>query len=258
MFVHAAETTCKNRTACLPPSTPRTPTHYIANLFTAGDSAVVRTVLRKLAAVGAESVRRALGLDLDEDLLPMTGNRGGRTWPDLPDAGAPSAREDRVSCADHLAAAARSPGGSTFAPVPTRGLVNPWATRRQPLGRRPSKQDGASLNLDLGFTWLDEGRQRETRSNSRSDRAWGTDARGHRARVVEPRAARRRERASCGSREARLDSGGDWSTSWGAICEALRARRERPAPRRLVAGSTVCSGLGDALSAGAGSKRTGT
>jgi hypothetical protein len=33
-------------------------------------------------------------VDLDKALLPMTGNRAGRTWPSVPDAGARGARND--------------------------------------------------------------------------------------------------------------------------------------------------------------------
>jgi nitrate reductase beta subunit len=51
----------------------RIPIEYLANLFTAGDAAVVRAVLHKLAAV--RTIQRAgqLGLEVDEDLPASVG-----------------------------------------------------------------------------------------------------------------------------------------------------------------------------------------
>jgi nitrate reductase beta subunit len=52
----------------------RIPVEYLANLFTAGDPAPVRAVLRKLAAVRAIQRAAQLGLDLDEDLPAAVGS----------------------------------------------------------------------------------------------------------------------------------------------------------------------------------------
>jgi nitrate reductase beta subunit len=51
----------------------RIPIDYLANLFTAGDAGVVRTVLRKLTAVRAIQRAKQLGLDLDENLPATVG-----------------------------------------------------------------------------------------------------------------------------------------------------------------------------------------
>ncbi|RAG83330.1 nitrate reductase subunit beta [Streptacidiphilus pinicola] len=51
----------------------RIPVEYLANLFTAGDPAPIRRVLRKLAAVRAIQRAGQLGLDLDEDLPASVG-----------------------------------------------------------------------------------------------------------------------------------------------------------------------------------------
>jgi nitrate reductase beta subunit len=51
----------------------RIPIDYLANLFSAGDSDVVRTVLRKLAAVRAIQRAGQLGLDVDENLPASVG-----------------------------------------------------------------------------------------------------------------------------------------------------------------------------------------
>jgi nitrate reductase beta subunit len=51
----------------------RIPIDYLANLFTAGDAEVVRTVLRKLAAVRAIQRAGQLGLDVDENLPASVG-----------------------------------------------------------------------------------------------------------------------------------------------------------------------------------------
>jgi nitrate reductase beta subunit len=51
----------------------RIPIEYLANLFTAGDTEVVRTVLRKLAAVRAIQRAGQLGLDIEEDLPASVG-----------------------------------------------------------------------------------------------------------------------------------------------------------------------------------------
>ncbi len=51
----------------------RIPIEYLANLFTAGDGDLVRTVLRKLAAVRTIQRASQLGLDLDEDLPASVG-----------------------------------------------------------------------------------------------------------------------------------------------------------------------------------------
>jgi len=51
----------------------RIPMEYLANLFTAGDSDVIRRVLRKLAAVRAIQRAGQLGLDLDENLPASVG-----------------------------------------------------------------------------------------------------------------------------------------------------------------------------------------
>ena len=51
----------------------RIPVEYLANLFTAGDTGTVRTVLRKLGAVRAIQRAGQLGLDLDEDLPASVG-----------------------------------------------------------------------------------------------------------------------------------------------------------------------------------------
>jgi nitrate reductase beta subunit len=51
----------------------RIPIEYLANLFTAGDPDLVRTVLRKLAAVRAIQRAGQLGLDIDEDLPASVG-----------------------------------------------------------------------------------------------------------------------------------------------------------------------------------------
>jgi nitrate reductase beta subunit len=51
----------------------RIPIEYLANLFTAGDVAPIRRVLRKLAAVRAIQRAGQLGLDLDEDLPASVG-----------------------------------------------------------------------------------------------------------------------------------------------------------------------------------------
>jgi nitrate reductase beta subunit len=51
----------------------RIPIEYLANLFTAGDPAPIRRVLRKLAAVRAIQRAGQLGLDLDEDLPASVG-----------------------------------------------------------------------------------------------------------------------------------------------------------------------------------------
>jgi nitrate reductase / nitrite oxidoreductase, beta subunit len=52
----------------------RIPVEYLANLFTAGDTGTVRTVLRKLAAVRAIQRAGQLGLALDEDLPASVGS----------------------------------------------------------------------------------------------------------------------------------------------------------------------------------------
>jgi nitrate reductase beta subunit len=52
----------------------RIPVEYLASLFTAGDPAPVRAVLRKLAAVRAIQRAAQLGLDLDEDLPAAVGS----------------------------------------------------------------------------------------------------------------------------------------------------------------------------------------
>ncbi len=52
----------------------RIPIDYLANLFTAGDATVVRTVLRKLAAVRAIQRAGQLGVELDEDLPASVGS----------------------------------------------------------------------------------------------------------------------------------------------------------------------------------------
>jgi len=51
----------------------RIPIEYLANLFTAGHTGTVRTVLRKLAAVRAIQRAGQLGLELDEDLPASVG-----------------------------------------------------------------------------------------------------------------------------------------------------------------------------------------
>jgi nitrate reductase beta subunit len=51
----------------------RIPIDYLANLFTAGDPAPVRAVLRKLAAIRTLMRASQLGLDLDEDLPATVG-----------------------------------------------------------------------------------------------------------------------------------------------------------------------------------------
>jgi nitrate reductase beta subunit len=51
----------------------RIPIDYLANLFTAGDSEVIRRVLRKLATVRAIQRAGQLGLDLDENLPESVG-----------------------------------------------------------------------------------------------------------------------------------------------------------------------------------------
>ncbi len=51
----------------------RIPIEYLANLFTAGDPAPVRRVLRKLAAVRAIQRAAQLGTDLDDDLAASVG-----------------------------------------------------------------------------------------------------------------------------------------------------------------------------------------
>jgi nitrate reductase beta subunit len=51
----------------------RVPVEYLANLFTAGDADVVRTVLRKLAAVRAIQRAGQLGLDVPDDLPGSVG-----------------------------------------------------------------------------------------------------------------------------------------------------------------------------------------
>jgi nitrate reductase beta subunit len=51
----------------------RIPMEYLANLFTAGRTDTVRTVLRKLAAVRAIQRAGQLGLDLDENLPASVG-----------------------------------------------------------------------------------------------------------------------------------------------------------------------------------------
>jgi nitrate reductase / nitrite oxidoreductase, beta subunit len=52
----------------------RIPVEYLASLFTAGDPAPVRAVLRKLAAVRAIQRAAQLGLDLEEDLPAAVGS----------------------------------------------------------------------------------------------------------------------------------------------------------------------------------------
>jgi nitrate reductase beta subunit len=51
----------------------RIPIEYLANLFTAGDTDVVRSVLRKLTAIRAFMRAAQLGLDLAEDLPASVG-----------------------------------------------------------------------------------------------------------------------------------------------------------------------------------------
>jgi nitrate reductase beta subunit len=51
----------------------RIPIDYLANLFTAGDADVIRTVLRKLAAVRAIQRAGQLGLELEDDLPASVG-----------------------------------------------------------------------------------------------------------------------------------------------------------------------------------------
>lgn len=51
----------------------RIPIDYLANLFTAGDSELIRTVLRKLTVVRTIQRAAQLGLEIDEDLPASVG-----------------------------------------------------------------------------------------------------------------------------------------------------------------------------------------
>jgi hypothetical protein len=70
------------------------PIAHVSSLFTVGDTPWYGSRCAIRPRCSRSSVPGGSALDLDEDLLPMTGNRARRTWPSMPDAGASGARNN--------------------------------------------------------------------------------------------------------------------------------------------------------------------